>query len=253
MDSGFILLSRRILDSEVFASQKLLKIWIWCLCKANFKDKNIPLKVGKGETIVNVKRGSFLFGRYRAEDELFIDGSTIYKSMKKLEDMGMIEIDSNNQYSVVSVCNYDSYQDSNNYQVTSKEQVSNNEVTSKSQPSNTTKNDNNVNKDKQIELLIYPSFDDFWNLYDKKTGRKKCESKWNKLSQKTKEEIMAYIPKYKLSTPDIKYRKNPETFLNSESWNDELILKQNNYGNKQFTSNSEYASITQALRDSGLQ
>ena len=79
MDKGFILLSRNILESEVFASQKLLKIWVWCLCKSNFKDRSVPLKVGKGETVVNVKRGSFIFGRHKAEEELFIDGSTIYK------------------------------------------------------------------------------------------------------------------------------------------------------------------------------
>ena len=102
MDNGFILLSRGILDSDVFASQKLLKIWIWCLCKANFKDKSVPLKIGKGETILRVKRGSFIFGRNKAEEELFIDGSTIYKSMQKLKQMEMIEIESNNQYSIVT-------------------------------------------------------------------------------------------------------------------------------------------------------
>ena len=85
MDNGFILVLRNILDSDVFASQKLLKIWLWCLCKANFKDKSVPLKVGKGETIVRVKRGSFIFGRNKAEEELFIDGSTIYKSIQKLK------------------------------------------------------------------------------------------------------------------------------------------------------------------------
>jgi hypothetical protein len=120
MDKGYILLSRGLLDSDVFASQKLLKIWIWCLCKSNFKDRSVPLKIGRGETIVRVKRGSFLFGRHKAEEELFIDGSTIYKSMKKLEQMNMINIESNNQYSVVTVCKYDDYQDNKTYKVTPK-------------------------------------------------------------------------------------------------------------------------------------
>lgn len=159
MENGFILLSRNILDSDVFASQKLLKIWIWCLCKANFKDKSVPLKVGKGETIVRVKRGSFIFGRNKAEDELFIDGSTIYKSMQKLKELSMIEIESNNQYSIATISNYDAYQDSKSYKVTSKEQPSNNQVTSKEQPSNTTNNYNNVNKDKKenIKKFIAPT------------------------------------------------------------------------------------------------
>lgn len=139
MENGYILISRGLLDSDIFASQKLLKIWVWCLCKANFKDRSVPLKIGKGETIVQVKRGSFIFGRFKAEDELFIDGSTIYKSIKKLEEMGMIKVESNNQYSIITICNYDTYQQAGNYKVATKGQPSNNQVTTKGQPSNTTK------------------------------------------------------------------------------------------------------------------
>jgi len=150
MDKGYILLSRGLLDSDVFASQKLLKIWVWCLCKANFKDRSVPLKVGRGETVIKVKRGSFLFGRFKAEDELFIDGSTIYKSIKKLENMDMIKISSNNQYSVITICKYDTYQDNQTYKVTTKEQPSNNKVTTKEQPSNTTNTLTNVNTLKNV-------------------------------------------------------------------------------------------------------
>ncbi len=79
-------------------------------------------------------------------------------------------------------------------------------------------------KSENSEVEIYPSFDDFWNEYDKKVGKKdKIKKKWEKLSQKTKEDIMGYIPKYKISQPNKQYRKNPETFLNNESWNDEII------------------------------
>jgi hypothetical protein len=35
---------------------------------------------------------------------------------------------------------------------------------------------------------------------------------------------MEYIPNYRAATPDKTYRKNPETFLNNKSWNDELIF-----------------------------
>ena len=128
-NNTYVLLARSIIDSDVFASQKLLKIWIWCLCKASHKDRSVPLKVGKGETVVKVKRGEFVFGRYKAEDELCIDGSTVYKAMQKLKQLGNINIKSNKQYSIISICNYDLYQDVRNYKVTSKEQVRNNQVT----------------------------------------------------------------------------------------------------------------------------
>lgn len=76
------------------------------------------------------------------------------------------------------------------------------------------------------ETTLWPDFEDFWDEYDKKVGSKsKIKKKWDKLPQKTKEKIMAYLPEYKLSESNKRYRKNPETFLNNEGWNDELIFK----------------------------
>jgi hypothetical protein len=89
------------------------------------------------------------------------------------------------------------------------------------------------------EANLYPTFEDFWNEYDKKIGDKvKLKKKWDKLSQNDKEIILDYIPMYKLSQPDKKYRKNPDTFLNNQSWNDELL----NNG-KQATNNQSGFSL----------
>lgn len=65
------------------------------------------------------------------------------------------------------------------------------------------------------------SFQEFWDLYDKKKDRVWCETKWDKLPLTEQQKIMSYIPKYKKETPDVKYRKNPKTFLNAKSWEDE--------------------------------
>ncbi len=80
----------------------------------------------------------------------------------------------------------------------------------------------------EIEVEIYPGFDDFWNLYDKKRGRRKqIENKWSRLNQNTKEMIMVHLPKYIESTPDKSFRKDPQTYLNQEAWLDEIITKNN--------------------------
>ena len=92
------------------------------------------------------------------------------------------------------------------------------------------------------EIEIYPTFDDFWNDYDKKVGKKDfIKKKWDKLSQETKEKIISFIPNYKISQSDKKFRKNPETFFNNETWNDELILSNNN-GKQQNNNNTGGAS-----------
>ena len=80
-------------------------------------------------------------------------------------------------------------------------------------------------KEEKAKIELWPSFEDFWDLYDKKIGRPTAESKWDKLKQKTKEEIMSYVPAYVSATErdNKKYRKNPTTFLNNQSWKDEII------------------------------
>lgn len=78
------------------------------------------------------------------------------------------------------------------------------------------------------DLDIWPSFDDFWDLYDKKTDRPKCEKKWKKLNKAVKYNIMHHLEHYVRSTPDKVYRKNPATYLNNECWNDEIITTNGN-------------------------
>jgi hypothetical protein len=76
----------------------------------------------------------------------------------------------------------------------------------------------------KIEVYLIPTFDQFWDLYDKKIDPGKCKKKWLKLKQSEKEGIMEYIPKYIAVEPNKKYRRNPETFLNNRSWENEIIM-----------------------------
>lgn len=75
------------------------------------------------------------------------------------------------------------------------------------------------------EVEIYPTFEDFFNAYDYKKGnRKTLKTKWDKLNYEVKLKIMNYLPAYIESTPNKKYRKHPMTFLNQESWEDEITI-----------------------------
>ena len=88
-----------------------------------------------------------------------------------------------------------------------------------------TKTTNKTTNKKQVgERVLNVPFDDFWNLYDKKVGDKeKIKTKWNKLKDSEREAIMNHLPLYKQAQPNKKYRKDPATYLNNKSWNDELI------------------------------
>lgn len=91
----------------------------------------------------------------------------------------------------------------------------------------------NVNEDVIEDKNINIDFEWFWNDYDKKVGAKdKLKKKWNKLTDLERQNAMNYIELYKQAVPDKQFRKNPETFLNNKSWNDEIIRATPNIGRK---------------------
>ena len=116
MDNGHIKLYRSTLDSRVFANEKALKIWIWCLLKASYKNRFIPIVTGKGSTIVELKEGEFIFGRHTASKELKLKASTIYDWIKRFSsnEFQMITLKTVTHYSVITICNWGEYQGSEN-------------------------------------------------------------------------------------------------------------------------------------------
>ena len=114
--------------------------------------------------------------------------------------------------------------------------------------------DENENEDEDVNTIknkveIYPTFQDFWELYDKKTGNKSLiKLKFDKLPQKIKEKIIDYLPEYIKSTPDKAYRKNPQTFLNNKSWEDEIITKNNENRNN----GSDYTKLKELVQSANF-
>ena len=99
-------------------------------------------------------------------------------------------------------------------------------------------------KAKENRVADDDGFEEFWDLYDKKVGKVKSQKLWEKLSKKKRELCMQYIPKYKISQPDIKYRKHPETFLRNECWNDEIY---NNKKKEEYVKNASAQDVTNAF------
>ena len=62
----------------------------------------------------------------------------------------------------------------------------------------------------------------------KKTDKTKCLSKFEKMSDSDVEDILNSVGKYVQSTPDVKFRKNPLTWLNGRCWEDESVSQDNN-------------------------
>ena len=181
--AGWVKVHRQLLESEIFANSKALKIFLWLILKANIKTRFVPLKIGAGDSAVKIEYAQLLFGRFKAEEELGIDGSTIYKWLKKMEEMTMILIQSNSHYSIITICNFELYQGVDDIEVTTEEQPSNSRVTTEEQPSNTPKK---VKKEEESKETTIP-YDEIFVSYNKICGVKL--SKVLKLSNSRKAKI----------------------------------------------------------------
>lgn len=93
----------------------------------------------------------------------------------------------------------------------------------------------NIQTLETIENIDYKFyFDCFWNAYDKKRDTKKCFEKFKKIDSTLYDFIIDKAQQYANSTPDIKYRKNPLTWLNGNCWEDEIVINLNKIENGQF-------------------
>lgn len=81
-----------------------------------------------------------------------------------------------------------------------------------------------VNKVKSIKIKESKYFEFFWEAFNKKIDRSKCESAWAKLTEEEVQKIVATVDQYVLANPEIKFRKNPLTYLNGKCFNDEIIF-----------------------------
>lgn len=107
---GYIRLWRKLLLSVVFVNEGLLKVFIWCLLRANHKETFVQTKTGRGISEVKLMPGTFIFGRESAAKELHMSPSTVWKRILKLKKLEILNIESNSHFSIIYIINWASYQ-----------------------------------------------------------------------------------------------------------------------------------------------
>lgn len=129
--SGWIKIHRKFLDWEWFNKSEAVHLFMYMLLKANHKD-------GKWQGI-EVKRGQFISSLGNISSATGISIQTIRTILKKLEKTNEIELKSTSQFTIVTICKYECYQDQEedtNKQITNNQQTTNKQLT-------TNKNDKN--------------------------------------------------------------------------------------------------------------
>lgn len=159
MDTGWITVHRKLLDSAIFSDPLALKLWIYLLLKANHKKGQYII----GNTVIEIPRGSLLTGRKALSKATDIHESKIQRVLKLFEMCDQIEQQTRSKYRLISITNYDSYQNC--------EQQVNSKRTASEQQVNTNNNENNVdngNNKEKTRRFTPPSHAELQNYINEK-------------------------------------------------------------------------------------
>lgn len=213
---GWIKLYRKLLESPVFDSEKGLKIWVWCLLKANHRDKVIFI----GRQRLLVKKGSFIMGGHNAQEILKIARSTIFHWLHILEREGMVSIKKTNKYTVVTIPKWNDYQDD-------WQQMDINSTTNETQKI-TNKNDKNVENDKKNTENVL--FEEFWKIYPRKEAKAKAKVAFERKVHTFEQLkvvmsfIMHAVKSDRWQEDGGRFIPHATTFINQERWNDDKSM-----------------------------
>ena len=101
----------------------------------------------------------------------------------------------------------------------------------------------------QVEVNNSLAFDHVWDLYDKKRGNKtKLRKQWNALPLGDRQAALEHIPRYVAATPDKQFRKDFQTYLNQEAWNDEIIIT-TSHGNSTHLASAQASNPEEQFAD----
>lgn len=142
---GWIKLHRKILTSNIFQNEKLLKVFIYCLTKASHAHH----KQTVGRQIVDLEPGQFVFGRRKAALELDMKESTVRDYINVLKSDNVISVNSTNKFSVITIANWTFYQEEKE----NTDSKSDNKPPTKGQQTNTNKNGKNDKNEKNDNTL----------------------------------------------------------------------------------------------------
>lgn len=158
----YIKLYRKFTEWEWFTDGNMVKVWIYLLTHAQYKNSSY-----QGHKL---KRGQVIVGRKMLAERLKLTENQVRTCLNKLKKTQEITIKSTNRYSIITIVKYDFYQgcDDENHQ------QEHNQITNKSPTNHHIKRNKEIKKEKNIynSLPIYDT------------------SKNKKMSQEEMEELM---------------------------------------------------------------
>ena len=221
---GWLKLYRSILDSAVFQDAEILKVWVWLLCNVAFEQHD-TICYGK---VIHLKPGQIATGRKKIAQCTDLNENKVYRALNALKSLGNIEIKATNKYSIITVVNWDKYQEENGKRTTGEQQNNNRTTTEEQQGNNKrTQHKNGNNGKNEKEIYVCPFFDRAWELFPNKKGKSAVSKKaMRELAEVGEAVVIAAIENYKAEIQrkgtEEKYILHGSTFFNGR-WRDYVV------------------------------
>lgn len=227
--NGWIKLHRSLTKWEWYDDINVKVTFLYLLLSANHAPKKWRgIDIGRGQLWTSIGN---------LAKEIGLSEKQIRNSLKKLESTSEISIKGASKGTMITVCKYDSYQDTKEDKGEQTGKPRANEGQTKGEQRATNKNDNNTKNEKEtkggesffddeLEVPTVNEFDLFWRLYGKNKDRRKAEMEWANIEQAEYIKILTHVPKYIASEPDHQYIKDPANYLKLRAWNNDVVFKE---------------------------
>jgi len=240
---GFIKLHRKIIEWGWYKKPKTAHLFNHLMIMANHKKNEY-----QG---ITVERGQLITGRCKLAFETGLTEQEVRSRLNRLKSTNEITIESTNKNSLITVCNYDYYNNAfseinqqinqqANQQLTSNQPATNQQLTTNKNVKNDN-NEKNVKKRTTTRVDVMKNFDHFWDNYPKKVGKGQAKKTWIKIKpgiilvEMMIENLDRRKQCYEWQKDNGRFIPNPSTWLNSEGWEDEVVIDS---GRPDFTPNN---------------
>ncbi len=212
INEGYIILARRLLESRSWkiCNAEQRSMMIYTLLRANYKDNTW----WDGSKAISIPRGSFVAGRNNFAEETKTSEQRVRTFWDKMKNIGFLTIKPTSKNSIITICNYERYQNKKNYKQPTHQPDSNQRATTN-------------NKSNKGKYIYTPQFTSFWEVYPKKKEKEVAFTCWQTAIKSNPPEHVIeaaknYAEECRVKNTERDYIKNPATFLNKGRYRDYL-------------------------------
>jgi len=228
-NSGWYLIHRSWMDNPIFSQKEMCQraAWIWLIEHACWKPSRVRIN---GHT-VDLERGQLSYSRSYLAQAWGWTESRVWRFINALKTERMIEQASEQAQTIITICNYNKYQDL--------EKISNGQTNGQqdSDRTATERNKKQGNEGNEVNESKYiDDFANFWSIYPRHVAKQTALKAYTKARRKGTEHevIIGGARKYAeyVAGKDEEYVKHPSTWLNGGCWSDRLPAPGHSFNGK---------------------